>query len=134
MGIQLPYETKIGVLKREFWNLNHLLFDGELPRGCHEFSIMQKKSVWAHYIPCDRKLKSGIVKRCGLFEVHDHFISKQYLRDTLAHEMIHHYQWTVEEVDPHHGQTFKDWEDTFTKHGISLFERLDSPYKKGRLE
>lgn len=115
----LPYQTKESVLKREYGKLNNLLFDGKLPKRRHSFCVMKKKYVWAHYIPCIQTF-SKTEYRSGLFEMNEAYRSKAHMLEILAHEMVHHYQWTVELIDPNHGNSFNEWKSIFSERGFNL--------------
>lgn len=53
------------------------------------------------------------------------FPNKKFFVQILAHEMVHHYQFTREEPffqskNISHGKSFWKWKPTFEKHGLNL--------------
>jgi len=55
----------------------------------------------------------------GTLSISDRFENKSYFIYTLAHEMVHQWQW-MHLYKTDHGQTFMKWKDKLKRFGIPL--------------
>lgn len=56
---------------------------------------------------------SSRTKNC-VITISNKIETKAFLLATIAHEMVHQYQW-IYRADINHGKTFKEWKDYFKK-------------------
>jgi hypothetical protein len=125
---RLLYRTDLGEVKYLFKILNQEIFNNEL--SMPEFEILARcREYWGmcqakHFIPNLNSSRSGC-----LIRLQDKWYCKQWLINTLAHEMCHQYQWDViskkrvrKGMRPimSHGPTFFVFRDKLAKHGIAL--------------
>ena len=125
---RLVYRTDLKEVRHLFRVLNKAIFDNKLPMP--EFVIFHRgKDYWglceAMDLYPDPKLKKSNVR----IHLSDKWFCKQWLIDTLAHEMCHQYQWDVyskqrmkKGLEPimSHGPSFYVFRDRLADYGISL--------------
>lgn len=131
---RLKYRTNIKEVRKLYRLLNKVLFDNQLPMP--EFIIFNRmKSYWGlceaiDYRPDPNSKKSNIV-----IHLSNKWYCKQWLVDTLAHEMCHQYQWDIlgkqrvlEGKEPllGHGPSFFMHRERFRKYGINLKQHIRS--------
>ncbi len=90
--------------------INEELFDGELSKVDY-IDIRGRRGKWAKY--------SVTSNGDTLLSMHNKYKSKKFFIEVLAHELIHHWQWT----NGHqlsHGKTFKLWKPKFKEKGLLL--------------
>lgn len=107
------YETTIEDCQRWFNILNRELFDNSLP-PIDEIDIRWRRMAYAYYVYDDKK-ENG---ECAL-RMNKKYKSKQFFVEVLAHEMVHHYQYTNGERMGH-GSSFTKWRGKFNKKGLNL--------------
>lgn len=108
------YETTIEDCNEWFNVLNRELFDNSLPQ-IHEIDIRWRRGAHAWYDYDEAKPGTG---ECKLL-MNKRYKSKQFFVEVLAHEMVHHYQYTNNE-EMGHGSSFLKWRDKFNKKGLNL--------------
>lgn len=107
------YNTTIEDCQEWFNILNRELFDNSLS-PVDEIDIRWRRQAYAYY-DYDEKNPNGI---CKLL-MNKRYKSKQFFVEVLAHEMVHHYQYTNNE-EMGHGSSFLKWRDKFNKKGLNL--------------
>ena len=114
------YETNIEDTKKWFRILNNEIFKGKL-RALDEIDIRWRRGTYAyyHYVyeTDPKKPKYEYTKLC----LNKKYKNKKFFVEILAHEMIHHYQFTNGEL-VNHGSTFTCWNDIFNKKGLKLYK------------
>lgn len=107
------YETTVEDCQEWFNILNRELFEGSL-RPVDEIDIRWRRKAHAWY-DYDEKKPNGV---CKLL-MNKKYKSKKFFVEVLAHEMVHHYQYTNGEKMGH-GSSFMQWRDIFNKKGLNL--------------
>lgn len=108
------YDTTIEDCENWFRILNRELFDNSLPQ-IHEIDIRWRRGAHAWYDYDETKPGTGASKLL----MNKRYKSKQFFVEVLAHEMVHHYQYTYNE-EMGHGSSFLKWRDKFNKKGLNL--------------
>jgi len=113
------YETRIEDAEKWFRILNTELFKGKL-RSLDEIDIRWRRGnhAYYHYIyeADPKKPKYEYTKLC----LNKRYKSKKFFVEVLAHELVHHYQFTHGEL-VNHGPSFTCWSDRFNKKGLKLY-------------
>lgn len=125
---RLAYRTDEKEVKHLFRLLNNAVFDGKLPTP--KFIIFSRsKDYWGlceatDFVPNAASKRSDVI-----IHLYNKWYCKQWLIDTLAHEMCHQYQWDVyskkrarKGLGPimSHGPSFYIFRERLAKHGIVL--------------
>lgn len=112
------YETTHKDVLKWFNILNNELFDGSL-RQLDEIDIRWRRGTHAYYYYMyetdSKKPKYQYTKLC----MNKRYKNKKFFIEVLAHELVHHYQFTNDEL-VNHGATFCRWSDQFNKKGLKL--------------
>jgi hypothetical protein len=96
--------------------INREIFNNELPMF-KKIDIRRRHKVWGEVEAHENKNK----KRYCNVSFHDKMFSKQHFIKILAHEMIHNYQWTIDNLDNmYHNDSFFRWNLVMSKFGITL--------------
>ena len=107
------YPTK-HLITRWFNILNENIFNSEV-YPFYSIEIKRKHGCHAEHIPyvdCNKNIY-------GVLSISDRFINKNEFLFTLAHEMIHQWQWMqLNKTD--HGRTFMKWKNKLNKFEIPL--------------
>lgn len=123
---RLSYRTNKKEVKELYRIINEEIFNNELPPTKLEVKS-HCRGYWGICIAggfSDKKKRSQCIIR-----VSDRWYCKQWLINTLAHEMVHQYQWDIysktrylEGKDPimSHGPSFYVFRDQLKEHGIVL--------------
>jgi len=111
--------------------INRHVFDNALTQPEIDLGTLQK--CWGRCVWLDRRQHRGSWGKKGTWcriELMDKWISPQWFCTTLAHEMVHQYQWDVERFDAHgyiihddsggHGPSFHAWKDRLAHWGVPL--------------
>ncbi len=107
------YPTK-HLITRWFNILNEEIFDNRV-NPFYDIEILQKKGCHAEHIPYEEE--GG--KVYGVLSIADRFINKNEFLFTLAHEMVHQWQWmTLNRTN--HGESFFKWKNKFAQFEIPL--------------
>ena len=123
---RLTYRTDEQEVQRLFKMLNYYVFDSELPTPVFEV-IPRCRKYWGMCYGATERLPYR--KSSCKIRLMDKWYCKQWLINTLAHEMCHQYQWDVigyqrvkEGRAPlmSHGPSFFIFRDKLAKHGIPL--------------
>ena len=112
------YETTREDVDRWFHILNRELFDNVL-RPFDEIDIRWRRRSHAYY-HCvhesdPKKPKYQYTKLC----MNKKYTNKKFFAEILAHELVHHYQFTHGEHFGH-GRSFTRWNNIFLKKGMRL--------------
>ena len=111
---EYEYETTIKDCYVWFNVLNQELFNNSLP-PVNEIDIRWRRGAHAWYDYDENKPGHGTSKLL----MNKRYKSKQFFVEVLAHEMVHHYQYTNNE-EVGHGSSFLKWRDKFNKKGLNL--------------
>jgi hypothetical protein len=108
--------------------INRHIFDGVLHRP--EIRLLSLRKVWGVCNWFENRQYSGSFCRIDLM---DKWFCPQWFLNTLAHEMVHQYQWDIyrwEHIDLYgrpmyeksgaHGPSFHVWKDRFAEYGLHL--------------
>jgi hypothetical protein len=116
----------------EWYNvINSVVFKNQIYIPLDRIEVRRRLYVWGDYIGRVTKKKTTVAeKRFGeglscTLRMTDKFPSKKFFVQILAHEMVHHYQFTCEKplfesTNISHGKTFWRWKKTFEKYGLNL--------------
>ena len=102
------------LITRWFNILNEEVFKNEI-YPFHEIEIIQKKGCHAEHIPFEEH--DG--KVYAILSIADRFINKNEFLFTLAHEMVHQWQW-MHLYRSDHGESFWKWKSRLAKFEIPL--------------
>ena len=106
--------------------VNRYIFDNQLRRpDIYVQSHLHK--VWGYCCWLDQEQYTG--SHC-IIKLSDKWFCQQWFLNTIAHEMVHQYQWDVERFDRKgfniredsgaHGPSFYAWRDRFSYYGLNL--------------
>lgn len=108
--------------------INRYVFDKQLIQPQITQSTLRKAWGWCNWL--DEEQDSGSWTNIRLM---DKWFCPQWFMNTLAHEMVHQYQWDIYRWDqmeqlgrdiPHysggHGPSFYMWKDRFEHYGLTL--------------
>jgi len=102
------------LITRWFNILNEEVFDNKV-HPFYDIEIIQKKGCHAEHIPYEEE--GG--KVYGVLSMADRFINRNEFLFTLAHEMVHQWQWmTLNRTD--HGESFFKWKNKFAQFELPL--------------
>jgi len=123
-----PHPREVDALYRA---INRHVFDNQLTQP--EITIGTLQNVWGCCNWQDRRQRRSSWGKRGTWctiELMDKWISPQWFCTTLAHEMVHQWQWDVERFDRRgytihthsgaHGPSFYAWRDQLAYWGIPL--------------
>jgi hypothetical protein len=85
----------------------------------YDIEIIQKKGCHAEHIPFEEH--DG--KIYAILSIADRFINKNEFLFTLAHEMVHQWQW-MHLYRSDHGQSFWKWKNRLAQFEIPLGEGI----------
>ncbi len=125
---RLVYRTNIKEVRHLFRLLNKTIFDNKLPTP--EFIIFNhSRDYWGMCEAKDFRPNLKVKKSNVRIYLFNKWFCKQWLIDTLAHEMCHQYQWDINSkkrmrkgMEPlmSHGPSFYIYRDRLAEHGIAL--------------
>lgn len=102
--------------------INRYLFDNCLLEP--EIVIKQTKKCWAY---CEWHYELQESGSYCTIRLNDKWFCPQWFVNTLAHEMVHQYQWDIwrwthslNERSGAHGPSFFAWRDRFAEYGLTL--------------
>mgnify|MGYP001198798101 FL=1 len=102
------------LITRWFNILNEEIFNNEI-YPFHEIEIKRKQGCHAEHIPFEEH--DG--KIYAVLSISDRFINKNEFLFTLAHEMVHQWQW-MNLYKSDHGESFWKWKSRLAKFEIPL--------------
>ncbi len=102
------------LITRWFNIFNQEIFKDEI-YPFYDVEIIQKKGCHAEHIPFEEY--NG--KVYGILSIADRFINKNEFLFTLAHEMVHQWQW-MHLYRSDHGESFWRWKSRLAKFEIPL--------------
>lgn len=94
-----------------FTNINRNVFNNELKMP--KFRLVYSKEFWGECQGVWDDQTSVIIK------MNKSFLSKRLFINTLAHEMVHQWEWLVNE-NMTHGPAFFQWRNQLSKFNITL--------------
>lgn len=108
--------------------LNEELFGGSLSK-IDEIDIRRRRLAYAYYEynPIRRKRSEWRSKLC----MNARYVSEKFFVEILAHELVHHYQYTHRQPMGH-GPSFKAWKKIFSENGLNLtdvYREQDKPQR-----
>lgn len=111
--------------------LNKYVFDNQLYRP--EIQLGRLRKIWGL---CSWLNEPQETKSYCTIKLSDKWFCEQWFMNTLAHEMVHQYQWDIyrwEHLDAYgkemscincksggHGPSFYQWRDKFEEYGLTL--------------
>jgi len=105
------------LITRWFNILNEEIFNNKI-YPFYDIEIIQKKGCHAEHIPLEH---GG--KIYAILSIADRFINKNEFLFTLAHEMVHQWQW-MQLYRSDHGQSFWKWKNRLAQFEIPLGESI----------
>ena len=97
---------------REIWsNINRNVFNGELKMP--SFRLVYTKAFWGE---CQGVLNDQTQVK---MKINKSFLSKRLFINTMAHEMVHQWEWLNNE-NMTHGPQFFLWRDQLANYNITL--------------
>jgi hypothetical protein len=97
---------------REIWsNINRNVFNGELKMP--SFRLVYTKAFWGE---CQGVLEDQTRVK---MKINKSFLSKRLFINTMAHEMVHQWEWLNNE-NMTHGPQFFLWKDQLANYNITL--------------
>lgn len=108
------YIPSLKECKEWFVIINKEIFQNQLPEFA-DMEIRRRHGCWGEIEGCETKSD-----RFSRLSMNHHFKSKKHFIEVLAHEMVHHYQWTVLREELTHGESFFAWKPKFVQHDMSL--------------
>jgi hypothetical protein len=111
------YPTK-HLITRWFNIFNEEIFNNTI-YPFYDIEIIQKKGCHAEHIPFEEH--DG--KIYAILSIADRFINKNEFLFTLAHEMVHQWQW-MHLYRSDHGQSFWKWKNRLAQFEIPLGETI----------
>jgi len=105
------FRPTIADCREVFRNINKQVFNNELKMP--NFRLVYSGAFWGE---CTGNLDDN--SRC-LIKMNKSFLSKRLFVYTMAHEMVHQWEWLVNE-NMTHGPAFFIWKNELSKFGIVL--------------
>jgi len=130
---KMSYRTNTREVKALYRLINASIFNNRLVMP--ELVIKDRlKGIWGECVGRPTEFSNN-KSRCTIY-LSERWYCKQWLITSLAHEMVHQYQWDItskkreKEGLPSiisHGPTFFQWREKLKKHGIPLkaYDRQD---------
>lgn len=126
------YRPTLRKIRSTYRLINEEIFQNKLT--IPEIQLIQRSRYWGL---CMGKGRGGSPFPTGSYcviKLNNKFYSQHWMIATLAHEMVHQYQWDIyskqrvrQGMDPlmSHGPSFHMWKEKLKKHGIPLKEFND---------
>jgi hypothetical protein len=105
------FRPTIADCREVFRNINKQVFNNELTMP--NFRLVYSGKFWGE---CQGNIDDN--ERC-IIRMNKSFLSKRLFVYTMAHEMVHQWEWLVHEHMTH-GPTFFIWREELSKFGIVL--------------
>lgn len=105
------FRPTIADCREVFRNINRNVFNNELKMP--SFRLVYSKAYWGE---CRGDLDDN--SKCTI-KINKSFLSKRLFVYTMAHEMVHQWEWLVTD-NMTHGPKFFQWRDEMAKYGIVL--------------
>jgi len=96
--------------------INDEVFGGILPKAEY-IEIKRRHGCWGECLSVDPSIRKPY-RRFGI-SLSDYMKSFRHFLKTLAHEMVHAYQWFIH-GHMTHGKTFFEWKERLAKFNINL--------------
>lgn len=109
------YRPSLREVRHIYRLLNKYVFKNQLKMPIIEIGTCRK--YWGMCIGSEFPTKSG--SRCKI-KLMDKWFCVQWLVTTLAHEMVHQYEWDILNKSMTHRQSFFIWRDQLAKFNIDL--------------
>lgn len=108
--------------KEVFRIINRTVFNNELRTP--DFRLVRSKEYWG-----ECKGDEQDVTKCTI-KINRRFTSKRVFVYTVAHEMVHQWEWLVYE-NMTHGPKFFLWRNELAKYGIILTRKFPNSHHRG---
>jgi hypothetical protein len=105
------FRPTISDCREAFRNINRNVFNGELKMP--SFRLVYTKAFWGE---CQGVLEDQTQVK---MKINKSFLSKRLFINTMAHEMVHQWEWLVNE-NMTHGPQFFLWRDQLANYNITL--------------
>ena len=109
------YRPSLREVKETYKLINKYVFNNQLTRPLISIGVCRK--YWGMCIGHQFPTRKGT--RCEI-KLMDKWFCVQWMVTTLAHEMVHQYEWDVLEKDMTHRQNFFIWREKLAEFGIDL--------------
>lgn len=109
------YRPKLSEVKQIYDILNRYVFDNQLVRPPIQIGVYKK--YWGLCLGHEKFQRKGTYCKIKLV---DKWYCVQWLVTTLAHEMVHQYEWDVLRKPMTHRQSFFIWKSKLAKFNIDL--------------
>lgn len=109
------YRPSVAEVKRTYNLINKYVFNNKLTRPPIKLKVCRQ--YWGQCIGSDYETRPGTF--CTI-EMMDKWFCVQWMITTLAHEMVHQYEWDILQKDMTHRQSFFMWRDQLSKFNIDL--------------
>lgn len=129
---KLPFRPEPREVDALYRAINRHVFDNELTQPKVQLCSNMQKTWGLCYWADNRQSRASWGKMGTWCEIHlsDKWFCPQWFCITLAHEMVHQYQWDIERFVKNgwhirgdsggHGPSFYAWKDRLAYHGIPL--------------
>lgn len=109
-----PFKPKITDCREIFRNINRNIFSSALPMP--KFRLMETDEYWGMCEVNDEPYEE--CNDCTIY-VNKNFLSKKLFVFTIAHEMVHQWEWITNKKMTH-GPDFFQWRDDLKEFNIVL--------------
>lgn len=109
------YRPSLREVKHIYKLLNKYVFNNKLVMPPLQIGIC--RTYWGMCVGLHQSTKKGTYCKIRLM---DKWFCVQWLVTTLAHEMVHQYEWDVLRKKMTHRQSFFMWRDVLAKYNIDL--------------
>jgi hypothetical protein len=109
------YRPNIQEVQKVYCLINRYVFNNKLVMPPIELGICRK--YWGMCFGYEQEMNPGTYCKIKLT---DKWFCKQWFVTTLAHEMVHQYEWDVLNKNMTHRQSFFMWKEKLAKFNIDL--------------
>ena len=110
-----PYRPTLKEVRDTYNLINKYIFNNKLNRP--PLKIGPWKNIWGMCIGGVYRTRTG--SKCWI-KLSDKYYCVQWFVVTLAHEMVHQYEWDILEKNMTHRQSFFEWRIVFDEFNIPL--------------
>jgi hypothetical protein len=119
---KLPYKISKYQIKKMYKILNKELFNNRLP--VPRLTIRESYKTALGHCEADVVIPVRSDRSSCEIVLTDRWYCKQWCLITLAHEMVHQYQWDILNREMSHGPSFYKFRKRFERKGIPLYKYL----------
>lgn len=116
LGKKHPIRSNIAQLESIYDSINRAIFNGVLVRP--KFIIRKTEKFWGEVEVGHRSSRHG-PRRTYVIRFNQYFPSMKFMINTVAHEMVHQWEW--EKYGNHkHNKSFYAWNERLSLRGLRL--------------